>query len=79
MSFTPTMIFSREQIDQAAKEKGISRVQLVSTAIESVLHRGGEDIENIRRELDQARRPIRAKADDLEMGLKKVLQVDYDR
>lgn len=44
-----------EQIDQAAKEKGISRAQWVSSAIESILHQEGEDIEGLRRELEQAR------------------------
>jgi hypothetical protein len=31
-----------EQIDQDAKEKGISRAQWVSTAIESILHQEAE-------------------------------------
>jgi len=44
-----------EQIDQDAKEKGISRAQWVSTAIESILHQEGGNIENLRLELEQAR------------------------
>lgn len=42
-----------ELIDQAAKEKGISRAQWVSSAIESVLHREGEDVEDLRRTQEQ--------------------------
>ncbi len=44
-----------EQIDQNAKEKGISRAQWVSSAIESILHQEGGNIENLRLELEQAR------------------------
>ena len=44
-----------EQIDQAAKGKGISRAQWVSTAIESILHQEGRNIEDLRLELEQAR------------------------
>lgn len=38
-----------EEIDEAAK-KGISRTQWVSSAIESTLHREGDDIMSLRRE-----------------------------
>ena len=53
--YAPVDETTQEQIDQAAKEKGISRAQWVSTAIESVLHQSGEGIEDLRRELEQAR------------------------
>ena len=47
------------KIDQDAKEKGISRAQWVSTAIESILHRGevldGAKLEELQHELHQLR------------------------
>jgi len=53
--YAPVDDTTLELIDQAAKEKGISRAQWVSSAIESILHREGEGIEDLRRELEQAR------------------------
>lgn len=53
--YAPVDNTTLELIDHAAKEKGISRAQWVSSAIESVLHQSGEDIENLRRELEQSR------------------------
>jgi len=51
-----------EKIDEAAKEKGISRAQWVSSAIESVLHREEDDVERLRRERKHARKARRSKA-----------------
>lgn len=53
--YAPVDATTLEQIDQNAKEKGISRAQWVSTAIESILHQEGGNIENLRLELEQAR------------------------
>ncbi len=53
--YAPVDDSTLELIDQAAKEKGISRAQWVSTAIESILHQEGGSIEDLRRELEQAR------------------------
>lgn len=53
--YAPVDATTLEQIDQNAKEKGISRAQWVSTAIESILHQEGGNIEDLRLELEQAR------------------------
>ncbi len=53
--YAPVDDSTLELIDRAAKEKGISRAQWVSTAIESILHQEGGSIEDLRRELEQAR------------------------
>ena len=53
--YAPVDATTLEQIDQSAKEKGISRAQWVSTAIESILHQEGGNIEDLRLELEQAR------------------------
>ena len=44
-----------EKVDKDAEEKGISRAQWVSTAIESYLHLGGANPEEMHRELLQLR------------------------
>lgn len=45
--YAPVDDITLEQIDQAAKEKGIIMAQGASSAIESVLHQGGDGIENL--------------------------------
>jgi uncharacterized protein (DUF3084 family) len=44
-----------KKIDDDAKEKSISRSQWVNRAINAFLHQGHEDVDQLHRELDQAR------------------------
>jgi uncharacterized protein (DUF3084 family) len=57
--YAPVDQATLEKVDEDANEKGISRAQWVSTAIESFLHReeslGGADLEDMHRELHQLR------------------------
>ena len=53
--YAPVDDATLEKVDKDAEEKGISRAQWVSTAIESYLHLGGADPEEMHRELVQLR------------------------
>ena len=53
--YAPVDQATLEKVDKDANEKGISRAQWVSTAIESYLHLGGADPEEMHRELLQLR------------------------
>lgn len=53
--YAPVDEATLEKVDKDAEEKGISRAQWVSTAIESYLHLDGADPEEMHRELVQLR------------------------
>ena len=53
--YAPVDEATLEKVDKDAEEKGISRAQWVSTAIESYLHLGGANPEEMHRELLQLR------------------------
>lgn len=53
--YAPVDETTLEKVDKAADEKGISRAQWVSTAIESYLHLSGANPEEMHRELVQLR------------------------
>jgi chromosome segregation ATPase len=53
--YAPVDEATLEKVDKAADEKGISRAQWVSTAIESYLHLSGANPEEMHRELLQLR------------------------
>lgn len=53
--YAPVDEATLEKVNKDADEKGISRAQWVSTAIESYLHLGGANIEEMHRELVQLR------------------------
>jgi uncharacterized protein (DUF3084 family) len=53
--YAPVDEATLEKVDKDAEEKSISRAQWVSTAIESYLHLGGADPEDMHRELLQLR------------------------
>lgn len=53
--YAPVDEATLEKVDKDAEEKSISRAQWVSTAIESYLHLGGANPEEMRRELMQLR------------------------
>jgi chromosome segregation ATPase len=53
--YAPVDEATLEKVDKDAEEKGISRAQWVSTAIESYLHLGGANPEEMHRELVQLR------------------------
>jgi len=53
--YAPVDQATLEKVDKDANEKGISQAQWVSTAIESYLHLGGANPEEMHRELLQLR------------------------
>jgi chromosome segregation ATPase len=53
--YAPVDEATLEKVDKNAEEKGVSRAQWVSTAIESYLHLGGANPEEMHRELLQLR------------------------